>query len=192
MVELRRWTDDDEPLLHATVGDPEMMEYLGGPESPELIARRHARLRDWSADGGAYTIRIPGVAMPVGTIGLWDSAWAGDDVFETGWMVLPAYARRGIATEAAREIVALACALRKHRFLVAFPAVDNIASNRVCEGAGFTNLGAYEIEYPPGRAMRAHAWRVDLVEVRSRRAAQAKTASISSVRSGASAMRSQS
>lgn len=166
MIELRRWTDDDEPLLNATVGDPAMMAHLGGPETPEIIALRHARLRDWTGDGGAYTIWIPDVATAVGTIGLWDSAWAGDDVFETGWMVLPAYARRGIATEAAREIVSRACARRKHRYLVAFPAVDNVASNRVCENAGFTNLGAYEIEYPPGREMRAHAWRIDLVAVR--------------------------
>lgn len=166
MVELRTWTDDDEPLLRATVGDAAMMTHLGGPETPEIIAARHVRLRDWSGDGGMFTIWIPGVATAVGTIGLWDSAWAGDDVFETGWMVLPAYARRGIATQAAREVVARAYVLRKHRFLVAFPAVDNVASNRVCERAGFTNLGAFEIEYPPGRDMLAHAWRIDLEKIR--------------------------
>lgn len=163
MIELRNWTDDDEPLLHATVGDATMMAHLGGPETPEIIALRHARLRDWTGAGGMYAIWIPEVASAVGTIGLWASAWAGDDVFETGWMVLPAYARRGIATEAAREIVARARALREHRFLFAFPAIDNVASNRVCERASFTNLGAFEIEYPPGREMRAHAWRIDLV-----------------------------
>ncbi len=167
MIELRRWTDDDEPLLRSTVGDAAMMTYLGGPETAEMMAARHVRFRDWAGDDGMFTIWVPTQRVAVGTIGLWDSAWCGDEVYETGWMVLPAFARRGIATAAAREIVARAARLREHRFLMAFPAVDNVASNRVCVGAGFTNLGAYEVDYPPGHAMRANAWRVDLVAVRA-------------------------
>ncbi len=167
MIELRRWTDDDEPLLRVTVGDAFMMTHLGGPETSEMMAARHVRFRDWRGDGGMFTIWVSTESVAVGTVGLWDSAWCGDDVYETGWMVLPAFARRGFATAAAREIVARAARLREHRFLMALPAVDNVASNGVCAGAGFTNLGEYEIEYPPGTAMRAHAWRVDLVAIRA-------------------------
>lgn len=163
MIELRPWTDDDRTLLERTVGDAAIMAHLGGAESPEQIRSRHALFCDWSGDGGMMTIWIPTESEAVGTIGFWASTWAGDDVFEAGWMILPQFGRRGIATEAAREIVARVRRLRKRRFLFAFPAVDNVASNRVCERAGFTNLGAFDIEYPTDRVMHAHAWRVDLI-----------------------------
>ena len=163
MIELRPWTDDDRTLLVRTVGDAAIMAHLGGAESPEKICSRHALFRDWSGDGGMMTIWIPSETEAVGTIGFWASTWAGDDVFEAGWMILPQFGRRGIATEAAREIVARVRRLRERRFLFAFPAVDNVASNRVCERAGFTNLGAFDIEYPTDHVMHARAWRVDLI-----------------------------
>lgn len=163
MIELRPWTDDDRTLLERTVGDAAIMAHLGGAESPEQIRSRHALFCDWSGDGGMMTIWIPTETEAVGNIGFWASTWAGDDVFEAGWMILPQFGRRGIATEAAREIVARVRRLRKRRFLFAFPGVDNVASNRVCERAGFTNLGAFDIEYPTDHVMHAHAWRVDLI-----------------------------
>lgn len=163
MIELRRWNDADLPLLERTVGDAAVMAHLGGAETPEKIRSRHEAYRDWSGDGGMMTIWIPTEKQAVGNIGFWESAWAGDDIFEVGWTVLPQFGRRGIATEAAREIIARVRELRKRRFLFAFPAVDNVASNRVCERAGFTNLGACEIEYPTDHLMHAHAWRVDLI-----------------------------
>ncbi|GAC1443963.1 MAG: hypothetical protein NVS4B5_21600 [Vulcanimicrobiaceae bacterium] len=163
MVELRPWTDDEFPLLANTVGDAETMVHLGGAETAEQLARRHARYLAWSEIGGMYAIWLATETSAVGSIGLWASSWSGDDVFETGWAVLPAFTRRGIATAAACEIVRRARRSRERRFLFAFPDVRNVASNRVCAAAGFTNLGAYEIDYPPGRPMRAHAWRYDLI-----------------------------
>jgi hypothetical protein len=43
MIALRSWTNDDCWLLHATLGNPAMMEHLGGVESAEQIERRHER-----------------------------------------------------------------------------------------------------------------------------------------------------
>ena len=34
-VTLRPWAVDDLPLLRRLLGDPAMMEHLGGPETPE-------------------------------------------------------------------------------------------------------------------------------------------------------------
>ncbi|TMB48366.1 MAG: GNAT family N-acetyltransferase, partial [Chloroflexi bacterium] len=37
-MSLRDWEEGDLPLLEASMGDPEMTRYLGGPESHEQIA----------------------------------------------------------------------------------------------------------------------------------------------------------
>src|SRR5512138_1658991 len=42
-VTLQPWADADLPLLEKLLGDPEMMEHLGGPESLEQIRQRHER-----------------------------------------------------------------------------------------------------------------------------------------------------
>lgn len=48
------------------------------------------------------------------------------------------------------------------RYLHAFPNVDNLASNAICQKAGFTNLGPGEFEYPKGHYMTCNDWRIDV------------------------------
>ena len=50
----------------------------------------------------------------------------------------------------------------KHRFVHAFPSVDNAPSNAICRKAGFTLLGERDFEYPPGHPLRSNDWRFDL------------------------------
>jgi len=45
-VRLDPWGEDDLPLLEELMGDPQMTEHLGGPETPEKIAERHARYQE--------------------------------------------------------------------------------------------------------------------------------------------------
>ena len=158
MVMLRTWTEDDLWLLHETLGDPAMMEHLGGIESPEQIEQRHAR---FLSSAGMFTVWEGEAA--VGSVGFWDKTWRGEEVYEAGWMILPKYAGRGLATQAALEVMSLARKEGKHRFLHAFPNVENAASNAVCRNAGFTNLGESTFEYPKGKWMRCNDWRVDLL-----------------------------
>jgi RimJ/RimL family protein N-acetyltransferase len=164
MIALHPWSDDDLPILHKTLGNPAMMEHLGGIETPEQIAARHLRFLDCAASGtGAmFTISLDGDLQKVGTIGFWDKVWRGEDVYETGWMVLPEYGGRGIATQAAIALVQHVKQERRHRFLHAFPSVANVPSNRVCERAGFVNLGEHTFEYPKGHFMQCNDWRFDL------------------------------
>jgi RimJ/RimL family protein N-acetyltransferase len=157
MIVLRHWTNDDAWLLHATLGNPAMMQHLGGVESAEQIERRHAR---FVSGHDMFTV-WEGDAV-VGSVGFWESSWLGDDVYETGWMTLPQYAGLGLATKAALEIIALARKAGKRQFLHAFPSVDNAASNAVCRNAGFTNLGEHTAEYPKGHWMRCNDWCVDV------------------------------
>jgi RimJ/RimL family protein N-acetyltransferase len=159
MVTLRPWANDDLWLLHATLGDPTMMEHLGGIESVEQIERRHARFLN-SHD--MFTV-WEGEAI-VGSVGFWEKTWRDEEVYETGWMILPKYAGRGLATQAALAVISLARSEGKHRFLHAFPNVENAASNAVCRKAGFTNLGEFTFEYPKGRWMQCNDWRIDLFD----------------------------
>jgi RimJ/RimL family protein N-acetyltransferase len=157
MVTLRPWTKDDLWLLHATLGNPEMMSHLGGIESAEQIERRHVR---FLSGHDMFTV-WEGDAV-VGSVGYWDKTWRDEEVYETGWMILPKYAGRGLATQAALAVISLAREEGKHRFLHAFPNVENAASNAVCRNAGFSNLGEYTFEYPKGQWMRCNDWRIDL------------------------------
>jgi RimJ/RimL family protein N-acetyltransferase len=57
-----------------------------------------------------------------------------------GWNVLPPFQGRGIASRAVTMAAAQAAADGKHRYLHAYPSVDNPASNAVCRKAGFELL----------------------------------------------------
>jgi RimJ/RimL family protein N-acetyltransferase len=157
MVALRPWTNDDLWLLHETLGNPAMMEHLGGVESTEQIEGRHARF-----SSGTEMFTVWDGDSVVGSVGFWEKTWGGEDVYEAGWMILPKYAGRGFGTEAALAVVTLARSEGKHRYLHAFPNVENAASNAVCRKAGFTNRGEHTFEYPKGHWMRCNDWRFDL------------------------------
>jgi RimJ/RimL family protein N-acetyltransferase len=156
------WGAGDLPLLGQLVGDPRMMSHLGGPESPEKIRERQARYE--RAQSGDRMFKIVDLASGegVGSVGFWERSWRGEDVYEVGWMVLPAFQGRGIAAEATRLAIDLARDDGAHRFMHAFPSIDNAASNAICRKLGFALVEECEFEYPPGRKMRCNDWRLDL------------------------------
>ncbi len=162
MIALRPWSNDDLPVLEKTVGNPVMARHLGSIEDPGQIAARHERYLDTSQKGGMFTIALGPDSIIVGSIGFWERTWQGERIYEAGWMVLPEYAGRGIATKAALAIVHRARVSSEHRFLHAFSSVCNVASNIVCERAGFANLGKCKFEYPKGHFMQCNDWRIDL------------------------------
>jgi RimJ/RimL family protein N-acetyltransferase len=77
--------------------------------------------------------------------------------------VVPEFQGRGVAVAAAREAIAAARTEARHRFVHAFPAVENAASNAICRKLDFDLLGPCEVEYPPGSSMRCNDWRLDLL-----------------------------
>jgi hypothetical protein len=96
-VQLEPWGEGDLPLLQALLGDPVMMEHLGGPESPEKIVERQARYLD---EPGALKVVVDGVGA--GWVGFWEREWSGEPVYEMGWSVLPGFQGRGVAAAATR------------------------------------------------------------------------------------------
>jgi RimJ/RimL family protein N-acetyltransferase len=163
-VRLEPWGEGDLPLLEKTMGDPEMTVHLGGPESAEKLAERqdkYERLAD-SGAGRMFKIVDEATGESVGTVGYWDKTWRDEEVYETGWSVVPAFQGRGIAVEATALAIARAKSDGKHRYMHAYPSVDNAASNAICRKLGFTLLGEHEFEFPPGNFMQCNDWRLDL------------------------------
>ena len=162
-IALRAWSEGDLGLLKRLLGDPALMKDLGGPEMPDAILSRHERyLGSDPTRTGLFAVVLGPERTAVGWVGYWESTWAGEDVWECGWHVLLEYQGRGVATAA----TALAIAeLRKqsiHRYLHAFPSVENAASNALCATLGFMLLGEVEVEYPVGQMMHSNNWRLDL------------------------------
>jgi RimJ/RimL family protein N-acetyltransferase len=160
-VRLVLWAEGDLPLLRRLLGDPEMTMYLGGPESDEKLVERQARYERLDPAKG-HMFKVLEAGEPAGSVGYWEKDWRDQQVWETGWMVLPEFQGRGIAVAATAEVIALARAEQRHRYLHAFPSVENAASNAICRKLGFTLLGSHEFEYPKGHWMVCNDWQLDL------------------------------
>ena len=163
-VHLEPWEPLDLRLLVRLVGDPRMMEHLGGPEMPDQIAARHRRYLEVGPTGSGQMFKIveARTGQAVGSVGYWPRRWGGETVYETGWSVLPEFQGRGIASAAVAQAIERARGEQAHTVMHAFPAVDNRASNGICRKAGFTLVGECALEYPAGHSMRCNDWMLRL------------------------------
>jgi RimJ/RimL family protein N-acetyltransferase len=164
-VNLRPWSDADLALLRRLRGDPAMNLHLGGPEAPEKILERQKRYFQSSQTGinPMFVILVGPEKTPAGSIGYWERDWQDQTVWETGWSVLPEFQGQGVATLATMIVIERTHAEGKHRFLHAFPSVNNAPSNAICLKAGFKLLGEVDFEFPPGHLMRCNDWSLDLL-----------------------------
>jgi len=166
-VALRAYADEDFALLRALLGDPAMTGFLGGPESESALRSRHERyLAADPVTNGLYAVVVGRTRTPAGWAGFWESEWRGDVAWECGWHVLPPFQHQGVASAAGILLLDEARSRARHRFIDAFPARDNLASNAVCCRLGFLSLGDVEVEYPKGTMMQAVQWRFDLAAPR--------------------------
>jgi RimJ/RimL family protein N-acetyltransferase len=163
-VRLEQWGKGDLSLLEKLLGDPEMTRHLGGPESPEQLAARQKRYEQAADSDQARVFKVVDDATGegVGWVGYWEREWREQQVFEIGWAVLPEFQGRGIAGHATALAIDDAKEAGRHRYLHAFPSVDNAPSNAICQKLGFTLLEALEFEYPKGHFMLCNDWRLAL------------------------------
>jgi RimJ/RimL family protein N-acetyltransferase len=163
-VNIQPWSDGDLPLLARLLGDMAMTAHLGGPESSAKIRERHERYcrNTESGKDPQFVIVVGRERVAAGWVGYWEKEWRGQYVWETGWSVLPNFQGQGVATRATTALVERARAERKHRFIHAFPSVDNGPSNAICRKVGFILQEVVEFEYPPGHFMRCNDWRLAL------------------------------
>jgi RimJ/RimL family protein N-acetyltransferase len=168
-VRLEPWGEGDFPLLERLLGDPQMTEHLGGPESPQKLAERQARyvrLAESETDR-MFKIVEEATGEAVGSVGYWKRTTEGGPVYEIGWSVLTAHQGRGIAAAGTALAVAAARSERKFRYVHAYPSMENPASNAICRKLGFTLMGNARFEYPPGNFIQCNDWRLDLLDRRA-------------------------
>jgi RimJ/RimL family protein N-acetyltransferase len=161
-VTLEPWGSGGLPLLERLLGDPVMTEHLGGPESPEQLRERQGRYERAEHGDRMFKIVDAEGGEGVGSVGFWTKEWRDAEVYEVGWMVVPEAQGRGIAGAATAQLIELARRDGRHRFVHAFPNVDNAPSNAICRTLGFELLEAGEFEYPKGHWMTCNDWRLDL------------------------------
>jgi RimJ/RimL family protein N-acetyltransferase len=161
-VTLQPWGRGDLPLLARLMGDPRMTVHLGGPESPGKLRERQARYE--RLEDGDRMLKIIDLASgdSVGSVGFWTKEWHDEQVYEVGWMVVPEFQGRGVALTATAQAIELARRDDKHRFMHAFPSVENPPSNAICKKLGFELVEACEFEFPKGHLMTCNDWRLDL------------------------------
>jgi RimJ/RimL family protein N-acetyltransferase len=159
-VRLERWGADDLWLLRRA-NTAEMTRFLVAAETEDEIENRHARYLRYRETGEARMYRIVADGEDAGGIGWWSTRWHDEPVHETGWFVLPEQQGRGVASAAVALVVADARAHGTHPTLVAFPGVENAASNRLCARSGFTLRGTDEAEFR-GAMLRCNVWVLDL------------------------------
>lgn len=142
--------------------DPVMMAELGGPRLAADIERAHERSLDVAAEGKSWPLKvILEDSLVAGSVIVFPNSHGGEDLFEIGWMVFPAFQNRGVASEAVRRVLEKARIERRFGVLNAFPAVSNAGSNRIGVKNGFTNLGEQEFTYA-GRLLHCNRWRIEL------------------------------
>ena len=156
-------TAEDEDLTVRLECGPEMMLHIGGPRQEADVRASHKRRLDLMEKGEArmYKIVADGSDEVLGTIGLWRISWKGPQIYEMGWFVLPEHQGKGVATEAARLIISQARSDPDVRYIHAYPAVSNAASNAIARKIGMENQGEFDNEGFAG-VLRCNDWRIDL------------------------------
>jgi len=162
-VKLVPITAEDEDLAVRLECDPELMRHIGGARPEADVRAAHKRRLALMAKGAAqmYKVVDDDAGETLGTIGMWKIDWEGPQSWEMGWFVLPEHQGKGIATAAARHLLAQARANPDVRSVHAYPAVTNAASNAIARKIGMENLGQFDNEGFAG-ILRCNNWRIGL------------------------------
>ena len=157
-MELVAYEDADFALVEALETDPNMMRELGGPVDHARLVTVHRRRLNEPWD---FKI-VPSVGEPaVGTIGVWEAEHNGQTIHETGWMVLPQFQGRGIASAALALLLERVREERAIEQIHAFPSVTNGPSNALCRKFGFSLLGDQDFVFA-GRTLHCNHWMLEL------------------------------
>jgi RimJ/RimL family protein N-acetyltransferase len=161
-VELAPYSEEHFELTKALECDPEVMRELGGPADPDDIPRVHRMRVESVANGEWWFVIVPEPSgPPAGTIGIWESTLKEQPMHEIGWMVLPEFQGRGIASEALLTIIDRARSNPGYSRIHAFPGVTNAPSNALCRGARFTHVEETEVHFRD-RPLRVNHWELDV------------------------------
>ncbi len=159
---LRRWQDQDLDGFAAVNAQPEVMRYIHDGRTLDRAAtaeRLATYQRHWDEHGfGLYAVEVKETGELAGFTGLAVPTFLPEimPAVEIGWRLGRAYWGRGLATEAARCVVAHARAGLGLRRLVSIHVVGNEASARVMVKLGMT-LERETVQPDTGREVRVYA-----------------------------------
>jgi RimJ/RimL family protein N-acetyltransferase len=155
-VALRPYENADFGLTVSLESDPVVMRELGGPIDRASLPEIHRRRLE---DPWWFKITIEPPGQAVGAIGIWEKELDGASVWETGWMVLPSFQSRGIASAALDLLIRRAQDEPSLKSIHAFPPVTNEPSNALCRKFKFSLVGQREVVYA-SRTLRCNHWRL--------------------------------
>jgi RimJ/RimL family protein N-acetyltransferase len=159
---LRRWRDEDLDGFAAIAAQPEVMRYINDGRTLDRRAtaeRLAGYRRHWDEHGfGLYAVEIKGSGELAGFTGLAVPGFLPEimPAVEIGWRLGRAHWGRGLATEAARAVVAHTRAELDLRRLVSIHVVGNEASARVMIKLGMS-LERETVQPDTGRRVRVYA-----------------------------------
>jgi RimJ/RimL family protein N-acetyltransferase len=157
------WGDEYLDELARLCADAEAMRFISGrPLSRARVEQIHARtLAHWDEYGfGPWAALEKASGRWVGRLGLNLLAdWPGDDRWEVGYELTPAFWGRGFATEGARRALRFAWEETPLARVISVTNPDHVASRRVMEKCGLVLQGErqwrrttvvwYAIDRPP-------------------------------------------
>ncbi|MFZ0217183.1 MAG: GNAT family N-acetyltransferase [Candidatus Dormiibacterota bacterium] len=162
-MQLVTMTAADAELRVRMETDPAMMAELGGPRPRVAIERAHAGSLVQAAAGDCWPLKVnlEDGGPAVGSVVVWLASHDSEALYEIGWMILPEFQGRGIASVAVHDALAIVRATERVDAVHAYPGATNVPSNRVCEKNGFTILGTCNVEFG-GHTLRCNHWRLGL------------------------------
>jgi len=151
-VRLRGWRDADRAPFAAMNADARVMEFmpkrLTRAESDRLVERIEA---GFARHGyGLWAVELPGETPFAGFVGLAVPRFEAPFMpcVEIGWRLAAAVQGRGLASEAAREVLRFAFERAGLVEVVSFTTEKNAASRRVMEKLGMTRDPVEDFLHP--------------------------------------------
>lgn len=139
-LEIREWTGEDFEGFSALMADPEVMQFSlqGRPLSPEEAHDLfHKRILEHYKNGfGLWALYYKEEKKIIGFAGLITQEVEGIKKIELSYRLLPKYWHRGLALEAAREVLAYAFNTLKLKELISIIEPENSRSIRLAERLG--------------------------------------------------------
>lgn len=160
---LRDWKPSDRSAFARMNADPRVMEYFPAPlttaESDQMVDRIQAHFREHGFSMCAAELRDSGEF--IGFVGLARPRFAAHftPCVEIGWRLGHECWGRGLATEAAREMLRYAFEDLNLDEIVSFTVPANIRSRRVMEKLAMTHNAADDFDHPSlpeGHRIRRH------------------------------------
>ncbi len=157
---LRDWKPEDLPLFTAMNKDKHVMRYFPSTLTDEQTESFYTRIQsEFERNGwGLYAVELKLTGEFIGYVGLHEIGFDADFTpgVEIGWRLAAAYHNKGLATEAAKEVLKLA-RTKGLSSLYSFTTKENLPSERVMQKIGMTKVG--EFDHPnlsPTSPLRPH------------------------------------